>query len=129
MSTFYDKRSLEDVRYYLRAWRRWCLAWRPFFGIRSCLDDLECPPAWDSDEDQQAEATERDSEISDYILHRVDQCVERLPKRKRLSVRCVYLREHCDIPVKEARRLCDEAEADLVPMLRARNVLVGISGY
>ena len=122
-----DRRSLEDVRYYLRAWRSWCLAWRPRFGVQSCLDMLEGPPAWDSDEDQTAEATERDAEIGEYILHRVDQCVDSLPKRKRVCVRHVYLREACDVPVRDARRICQEAEHDLVPMLRHSNVLVGTS--
>lgn len=120
-------RSIEDVRYYLRAWRSWCLAWRPRLGYpQSCLTDLMIPAAaWDSDDDMQAEATEIDEQVGEYILHRVEQSVEALPKRKRQCVRFVYLREHCEIPVRDCRRLCAEAERDLIPMLRSRNILVG----
>lgn len=125
-----DRRSLEDVRYYLRAWRRWCFAWRPSLGWRSCLVDLMTPVgAWSSEDDQQAEADEADQEVSEYVLHRVDRCVERLPGRKRACVRHVYLREHIDLPAKDVRRICSEAENDLVPMLLSENVLVGTSAY
>ena len=123
-----DRRDLEDVRYYLRCWRAWCHGWRPDLGWpQSCLAQFEGPPAWDSTEDPFAESEEREQEIGDYVLHRIDQCVEALPGRKRACVRHVYLREHINIPVRDARAICLEAEADLVPMLRSRNVLVGTS--
>ena len=122
-----DARDLEDVRYYLRAWRSWCLSWRPHLGYpQSCLSQLMAPaPAWDSEEDQTAEFDARLAEIGDYVLHRIDQCVDSLPRMQRSCVRFVYLRESCTLSSTEARRICGEAEKQLVPMLRAKNVLVG----
>ena len=125
-----DRRALDDVRYYLRAWRWWCIRWRPDLGYPHAspiVTNMLPVVSWDSEEDQRAELDQVDEEVDEQILHKVDQAIELLPVPKRMAVKAVYLRECCLMPIKAARRLCNEAEVDLIAMLRRKNVLLG--GY
>ena len=124
-----SSRDLEDVRFYLRQWAWWTRRWRPGKEWpRSCLDAILAPQAaWDSGEDQTAESDERGALVDEHILHSVEQCVAQLDLTRRCALRHFYLREHMDIPVNEARTILKQAEIDLIPLLRRRNVLIGIT--
>lgn len=128
-------RSLEDVRYYLWAWRRWISGWRAPLGFPGAIPTarLMVPTvAWDSTDNAGAEADEIADEIGGHILRAVDAEVESLPANKRAAVRLTYLNEalpavfrSCRMERDEVRRLCAEAEVEMVPKLRIRGVVLG----
>jgi pyruvate-formate lyase-activating enzyme len=77
-------------------------------------------PAWNCDD--------ADPNVDSFILRAIDAEVESLPPRKRAAVRQYYLNETLTGPKstrEELRRLCDEAEEEMVPRLRQRGVVLG----
>jgi hypothetical protein len=127
--------SLEDVRYYLRAWRWRTRQWAPNLGYptQSPTVHLMRPVvSWDSTEDPNASADEAYDQVSTFIVQAVDRAVDELPTDQRAAVKLTYLRE-VDYAVyrsgrktmEEVRRLCDAAEKALIPLLRARHVVLG----
>jgi hypothetical protein len=82
--------------------------------------------AWDG--------TDQEAETDQWILRAVDAEIESLGSLKRAAVRLVYLREVMPaafrsgrLSMEEAVRLCNEAEVEMIPGLRKRNVVLG--GY
>lgn len=121
--------ALEDLRYYLRAWRRWVRSWSAPLGYPSqCTFVRAMKPtvAWDG--------SDQEIEVDQWILRAVDAEIEGLQPRKRASIRLVYLNEvlpavfrSIRITDGEARRLTTEAECEMIPKLRVRGVVLG--GY
>jgi len=119
--------ALADVRYFLRLWRRWVRSWRAPLGYPSQVAWIRVmppTPAWD--------ASDMDDEVDEGIMRAVDAAVESLEWRKRASVRLIYLNEVLPavfrsnrLTEKEARRLTDQAEVELIASLRIRGVVVG----
>lgn len=132
-----EDRSLDDLRYYLRAWRAWVRSWRAPLGVPSATPIVQLMRpvvAWDSSADQHAQADEIADEVGGHILRAIDAEVESLPTLKRAALRLVYLNEvlpavfHSGrMSREEVRRLCAEAEVEMVPRLRVRGVVLG--GY
>lgn len=119
--------ALDDVRYYLRAWRRWVRDWRAPLGAPSAVTWVDqCLPTVCGDADTD------DQQIDVHILRSVNAEVESLPTDMRTAVRLVYLNEigpsvfrSGRMTMETARRLCARAEEDMVPRLRARGVVLG----
>ena len=134
-----DSLALNDLRHYLRAWRRWTRSWRPGLGY---------PPSWPlakvpnkpavscgNVEDALEEPYRFEEDIEDHILKAIDAVVDSLPADKRAAVRLVYLREEPGMAVFRSGRmslevaavLCNAAEVEMIPMLRLKGVVLG--GY
>ena len=121
--------ALEDLRYYMRAWRRWVRSWSAPLGYPSqapFVRAMKPTVAWDGSDAEQ--------EVDQWILRAVDTEIEGLPVKQRASVRLVYLNEimpavfrSLRITEGEARRLTAEAEVEMIPRLRIRGVVLG--GY
>lgn len=119
--------ALSDLRYYLRAWCRWVRAWRAPLGLPSAVN-------WVTHIIPTVSGGETISdEVDSEILHVLDAEIESLPTLKRAAVRLTYLREEPGMAVfrsgrmndVEMRRLCAEAEVEMVPRLRVRGVVLG----
>ena len=120
-------RALDDLRYYLRAWRAWTRAWRAPLNYSSCVPWLRVmppTPAWEAQDD--------DHQVDAYILRAISAEVESLPALKRAAVRLVYMNEVLPAVFRSGRmkrdevfRLCDEAELEMIPKLRVRGVVLG----
>ena len=83
----------------------------PWLGV------IHATPSWESDED---------TGVDSFILRAVDAEVESLPHNKRAAVRQYYLNESINrMPAAEVKALCAEAEADMIPKLRIRGVVLG----
>lgn len=119
--------ALQDLRYYLRSWRRWVRAWRAPLGLPSAIPlvgkMVPSVSAYDEIEEE---------EINAVVMRQIDAEVESLPADKRAAVRLVYLNEVLPAVFRSARwskdrvyRLCDQAEVEMVPKLRARGVVLG----
>jgi hypothetical protein len=120
-------RALDDLRYYLRAWRRWVRDWRAPLGYPTSVPFVrEMVPVvsggWDT----------HDEEVDGHILRAIDAEVESLPADQRAAVRLVYLNEVTSavfrsgrMSMESSRRLCYEAEIRMVPRLRVRGVVLG----
>ena len=117
--------AVDHLRYYLRAWRAWVRAWRAPLGFPSAVPWLRVmppTPAWGYDD--------TDPDVDHFILRAINAEVESLPPRKRAAVRQIYLNEtliYTRSTPDEIRRLCDEAETEMVPRLRVRGVVLGDS--
>ena len=121
--------ALDDLRYYLRAWRSWVRAWRAPLGYPSAVPWLRVippTPAWSCDDS--------DPDVDAFILRAINAEVESLPPTKRAAVRLTYLNETLPSVFRgarfdqvEARRLCAEAEVEMIPRLRVRGVVLGES--
>lgn len=121
--------ALEHLRYYLKAWRRWIKNWAAPLGYPGqCTFVRHMTPtvAWDG--------SDVDEEVDDFILRAIDAQVESLAPRARAAVRLVYLNEVLPavfssnrMSMEEAVRLTNEAEVEMIPLLRARGVVLG--GY
>ena len=119
--------ALADLRYYLRAWRAWVRAWRAPLGFPSAVAWLRImppTPQWGSDD--------TDPEVDAYILRVINSEIENLPAEKRAALRFTYLNEGLPavfrsgrLSREELRRLCDEAEVEMVPRLRVRGIVLG----
>jgi hypothetical protein len=119
--------ALDDLRHYLRAWRRWVRDWRAPLGYPGAVPFVrEMVPVvsggWDT----------HDEEVDSHILRAIDAEVESLPVDQRAAVRLVYLNEVASavfrsgrMSMETARRLCYEAEVEMVPRLRVRGVVLG----
>lgn len=124
-----DRAALEDVRYFLRCWRRWVRGWAVPLGYPSeapFVRHMRPVVAWDG--------SDEDLEVDAFILRAVDAEVEALAPKPRAAIRLVYLNEVLPevfrsnrFTKEEARRLADFAEAEMIPGLRARGVVLG--GY
>ncbi len=121
--------AVDDLRHYLRAWSRWVRAWRAPLGIPSTVAIVSrmipTVDSWSSHEDT-------DETIEAHILREVDREIERLPPNQRAAVRLTYLNEtlpavfrSARMSQEEVRRLCNLAEAEMVPRLRIRGVVLG----
>lgn len=118
--------ALEDVQYYLRAWRSWVRAWRAPLGYPTAVGwvgQMLPSVSWDDEIYEEVDAS---------ILRKVDAEVESLPPDQRAAVRLVYLNEvlpavfrSCRMTTETARRLCRQAELEMIPRLRARGVVLG----
>ena len=121
--------ALEDLRYYLRAWRRWVRSWAAPLGYPSeCTFVRHMKPAvaWDGSDQEQ--------EVDGFILRAIDAEIENLNARARAAVRLFYLNETLPavfsskrMSPEEARRLTAEAEVEMIPKLRVKGVVLG--GY
>lgn len=118
--------ALEDLRYYLRCWRRWIRAWRAPLGYPPTVPWVKVmppTPAWDS--------ADMDQEVDEFVLRAIDAEVESLSARGRAAVRLVYLNEvlpvfrSCRMSEEEAVKLTNEAELEMIPRLRVRGVVLG----
>ena len=113
-------RPIEELQFYLRAWRAWVRAWRAPLGAPSAvpwLGVIKATPSWESEDD---------SGVDSFILRAVDAEVESLPPHKRAAVRQYYLNEALtSMPRETLKALCDEAEAEMIPKLRIRGVVLG----
>jgi DNA-directed RNA polymerase specialized sigma24 family protein len=118
-------RALDELRYYLRAWRSWVRAWRAPLGLPSSvawLGVMPPTPAWDVDD--------ADQNVDSFILRAIDAEIESLSPKKRAALRQYYLNEALSAGKstrEEASRLCSEAEVEMIPRLRARGVVLGDS--
>jgi hypothetical protein len=125
-----DGQAIDDVRYYLRAWRRWVGGWRAPLGVPSAVPYVhEMLPSVSG-----GAFDEQENDVAPFILRAVDAEIERLPIDQRAAVRLVYLNEVTSsvfrsgrMTIEAARRLCAAAEADMVPKLRVRGIVLG--GY
>lgn len=121
-----NDRALDDVRYYLRAWRSWVRAWREPLGLPGAVNwvgHMMPTVSWDETIYEEVDAA---------ILRKVNAEIESLPADQRAAVRLVYLNEvlpavfrSCRMTSETARRLCGKAETEMVPRLRARGVVLG----
>lgn len=119
--------ALDDVRFYLRAWRRWVRQWRAPLGYPTAVPFVhQMLPSVSSGWD------DHDQEVETHILRAVDAEVESLPGLKRAAVRLVYLNECLPavfrsgrMTTAESRRLTNEAEVEMIPRLRVRGVVLG----
>jgi len=74
---------------------------------------------------------ETSEDVDENILKSLDACVESLTPMKKAAVRLIYLRETYSVyhsgrmSDERAASLCDEAERELIPMLRAKGVVLG----
>ena len=112
-------RPIEELQFYLRAWRAWVRAWRAPLGAPSAvawLGVIHPTPSWESEDD---------AGVDSFILRAVDAEVESLPPNKRAAVRQYYLNEAGRLPAEMMRSLCAEAEAEMIPKLRIRGVVLG----
>lgn len=121
--------ALEDLRFYLRAWRRWVRNWAAPLGYPP-----EAPFVRSMRPTVAPDGADQDQEVDGFILRTIDAQIESLPARKRAAVRLIYLNEtlpavfnSCRMTMQEARRLTSEAELEMVPLLRVRGVVLG--GY
>lgn len=114
-------RALEELQYYLRAWRGWVRAWRAPLGAPSAVAwcrVMHPTPSWDVDD--------ADPGVDSFILRAIDAEVESLPANKRAAVRQFYLNEVVSkLPPPAMRALCAEAEIEMIPRLRTRGVVLG----
>lgn len=119
--------ALSDLRYYLRAWCRWVRAWRAPLGLPGAVN-------WVTHIIPTVSGGETISdEVDGEILHILDAEIESLPAMKRAAIRLTYLREEPGMAVfrsgrmtvLEAKRLCAEAEVEMIPRLRVRGVVLG----
>lgn len=123
-------RAADDVRFYLKAWRRWVRGWRAPLGYPSvCAFVRAMRPTVDP------ERQDFEEEVDQWILRAVDAEVESLSPMKRAAVRLIYLNEILPAVfrsaragvsnLEECRRLASEAELEMVPRLRLRGVVLG----
>ena len=127
--------ELDHVRHLLKEWARWERNWKPMLGHKNesvmtqfpMVGSVSCGSVDDALEEpyMYSEAIDR------TVLKAVGAAVEDLPLPKRLAVRIIYLREAIAavfrshrMSLQDAALLCDAAEKDLIPMLRARSVVV-----
>ena len=113
------RRPVEELQFYLRAWRAWVQAWRAPLGAPSAvpwLGVIKATPSLESEDDQG---------VDSFILRAVDAEVESLPSNKRAAVRQYYLNESGRLPAEMMRTLCAEAEIEMIPKLRIRGVVLG----
>lgn len=125
MSRSFDP-ALEDVRFFLRQWRRWVQAWKAPLGLSPAVNWVSCMVPYVSCGETICD------EVDSIIMRCVDAAVESLEPSKRAALRIVYLNEIGPAVFRsgrmergEVRRLCDEAERDLIPMLRRKGVVFG----
>lgn len=127
MTAAVEDAALQDVRYYLRAWRRWVRAWRTPLGLPSAVPFVGkmIPSVSAFDEIEQ-------EDIDALVMRKLDAEVESLPADQRAAVRIVYLNEVMPAVFRSSRwpkdtvyRLCDAAERAMIPGLRARGVVLG----
>jgi hypothetical protein len=127
--------ALDDLRYYLRAWRWRSRQWGAKLGYPTqspFVRVMRPVVSWDSVDNPNNTADDTYEQVSSFILGAIDAVVDGLPTLKRAAVRLTYLRE-TDYAVyksnrmdeKECRRLCDEAELEMIPLLRAKGVVLG----
>lgn len=127
--------AIADLQHYLRAWRWRQKRWDAKLGYPSQCTFVRCMRpvvAWDSTDDPNATMDEAFDSVSTFILDAIDAEVDRLPTPQRAAIRLIYLREtdyavyrSGRMDLREAARLCSEAEAALVPKLRVRGVVLG----
>lgn len=114
-------RPVEELQFYLRAWRAWVRAWRAPLGAPSAVswaNVIHGTPAWETDDS--------DPGVDSFILRAVDAEVESLPPNKRAAVRQYYLNEALTkLSRTEIKALCAEAEIEMIPRLRTRGVVLG----
>lgn len=114
-------RPVEELQFYLRAWRAWVRAWRAPLGAPSAVpwcQVIHPTPSWDVDDG--------DPGVDTFILRAVDAEIESLPPNKRAAVRQFYLNESiARMPQDTMRALCTEAEIEMIPKLRSRGVVLG----
>ena len=121
--------SMDDLRYYLRAWSRWVRAWRAPLGIPSCVSMVEqmlpTIDGWSDHEDI-------NESIEGHVMRAIDSEVEKLPILHKAALRLTYLNETLPavfrsnrLSREDAKRLCQIAEQDLIPKLRLRGVVLG----
>lgn len=129
--------ALEELRHYLTSWRRWERAWKPKLGYPSAWPMASIPSkaavSCGNMDDALEEPYRYEEAIEGHILKAIHAVVESLPANKRAAVRLIYLREEPGkavfrsgrMTLEEATRLCNEAEIEMIPKLRARGVLLG----
>jgi hypothetical protein len=130
-------RAIDDLRYYLRCWRRWVKSWKPALGFPSqwilAKIPVKAPVGCGNVDDALEEPYRYEDEIEDSILRAIDSEVDNLTNLKRAAVRLIYLREEPGkavfrsgrFSIEEAYVLCNQAELEMIPKLRAKGVVLG----
>lgn len=122
-----ERMALDDLRYYLRQWRRWLRAWRPNLGYPHSANFVsQMIPVVAEDEDDA-------EQVDPFIMQSIDAEIANLPKLSQVAVRLVYLREipgmatitNNRLPLADARKVAESAERELLPKLRKRGVVLG----
>lgn len=119
------KAALSDLRHYLRAWRNWLRGWRPNLGAphqAPFVRLMKGVVSWSNPDDAYHENSDK---VDENIMRTLDVVIEGLNQHHRCAVRYVWLREHNRLSAMQASRLCDEAEIDMVGLLRDRGVVLG----
>jgi hypothetical protein len=122
--------ELDAVRYYLRQWVRWRRFWRPGLGYpRSVpfVDVMRGSRPMDGYDDMDGD----DARIHAETMRQLDQAIENdLGSDAKHALLVVYMREVGPAvwrsgrkSMQEIKALAWQAERDLVPILRRRNVL------
>lgn len=121
--------GVDDLQHYLRAWSRWTRAWRAPLGYPTqapFVRAMPATPAWGTEDS--------DPEVDGEIMRHINSVVEGLSNVKNAAVRLIYLREtmaavfqSTRMPIWQVKTICQEAEVEMVPKLRARGVILG--GY
>lgn len=85
--------------------------------------------SWGNQDDSFHETSD---DVDEWIVKAVDAEIESLDKEHRSAVRLVYLREEYGavfrsnrMSMERAALLCDEAELQMIPRLRAKGVVLG----
>ena len=125
--------ALEDVRYYLRAWRYWNRSWRTNLGHKgqSNLVGMMRPQVAYADEGD--DAAEVDSAVDSWIMEAVDAVMAGLSVTQRAAINLVYMKEkpgqtviHSGrMTVSDAERICQDAEIAMIAPLRKKGVVLG----
>jgi len=119
--------QLGAVQSLLRDWVRYRRAWRPDNGYPRAVAWIDHVKGhidgWTTGEDY-------DDKIHTVTMRHVDEAVKSLPSDCQHALNVIYLREIGPAvwrsgrkPMAEIRRICDQAESMLIPMLRRRDVL------
>lgn len=127
--------AIADLQHYLRAWAWRARQWNAKLGYPTqapFVRIMRPVVGWSSSEDLMAEIDEAFDKVSNFVFDAIDAEVERLPTMKRAALKLTYLREvdyavyHSNRMTNiDAKRIARVVEAELVPKLRARGIVLG----
>lgn len=111
------------------------MGWRPKLGYPpECIFVKLMKPvvAMGNSDDGYADAFwEGMDDVEEHTLRVLDACIQSLPKLQEVALRMIYLREigpevlkSGRMSLEDAGRLCDAAENALIPMLRAKGIVL-----
>lgn len=128
-----DYAALEDVRYYLRAWRYWNKSWRPSLGHDGQISLVRLMRPTVAFAEEGDDAAEVDSAVDSWIMAAVDAVMADLNGTQRAAINLIYMREKPGLAivrsgrmtVADAERICQEAELAMIGPLRKKGVVLG----